>query len=166
MVVDDWLHIKFHNPPDAEKVFILGSSLRYSWDTVVKEKLEAINKKIKIITKSADMEKTKKEGEEEVVPTTFYGTKLEAAAMSSEESTSNLTTSTSRIDFSTFPDMIPACFARIRQDWQQSGIVDGEVEVEDVMDQLGEFLALNELCVVERLRTQDLSSIVSSYEPI
>ncbi|TPX47708.1 hypothetical protein SeLEV6574_g02520 [Synchytrium endobioticum] len=162
VVIDGWLHLSFPNREMAEKCLILSSWLRAAWDLVIWQRLERV---------PANLTKTEEASRDTSEIT--IGTIVQDDSNGSdyaEEDKKGKNRRKRYLELNHF-EFIPSCMMRIREDWINGWLKRGNIasdfqdlEPEDIMDRLGQFLDIEFNGLVERLRPQDLPSYFG-YDP-
>ncbi|KND02720.1 uncharacterized protein SPPG_01803 [Spizellomyces punctatus DAOM BR117] len=160
VVVDDWLHLNFHDPHVAQRVLVLANFLRVAWDMIVGRKLENVRLFKNAVLSSKDA-------------TEVVGTALGDSALQEDETSGQSARHSrrGRTDWAKF-DFLPSAIKRMRRDWEDGTILGGigafaDIGAEDVSAQLGDFLDLDVSFTAERLKMQEVSQMFGydSYTP-
>ncbi|TPX35982.1 hypothetical protein SmJEL517_g01830 [Synchytrium microbalum] len=161
IVVDGWLHLSFPDREVAEKCLILSNWLRTAWDLLIWRQLERVQSKLGI----APPPKDDSNGAEVTIGTVV----TDVLERGSPDEDAGVKARKKRYVELTHFEFVPHAVMRLREDWVNGWLRRGvndfeELESQDVMDRLGQFLDIEFLGRVERLRVQDLH-LYFGYDP-
>ncbi|KAJ3300017.1 DEAH (Asp-Glu-Ala-His) box polypeptide 34 [Borealophlyctis nickersoniae] len=157
LIVDEWLVLRFGDPRMAEKVLVLAIWLRLAWEIVVSGKLQNAQRGLQTVEIPSAGSTPPSIGT--AISGTDSGVKP-SGPRQPQQLRYNLSRPSEWSDIA----FIPPAVRRIRRDWEDAVARGGagefeDVAAEDVSSRLVEFLDLDVICVVERLKMQDVTNM-------